>query len=303
LKKFKKQNKTNTARINNQSFRVLGIDSSLKTQNMENLVLSEIWIYPIKSLGGISLDSALITKRGLEHDRRWMLVDENSVFLTQRNFHEMALLKVEMDKNGLIISHKTKSKGIIKIPFDAKPLKHLEVEIWDDKCDAYTVSSVANKWFSAVLNQKCRLVYMPEDSLRQLDRRYANEGDITGFSDGYPILILGESALDNLNNRLDESVSMNRFRPNLVFKGGKPNEEDNWQEFEIGEATFLGAKPCARCVVTTINQDNGVSGKEPLKTLATYRKEGKKILFGQNVIPKSIGRQIHINDVIKVLKC
>jgi hypothetical protein len=270
---------------------------------MENLILSEIWIYPIKSLGGISLDSALITKRGLEHDRRWMLVDENGVFLTQRNFHEMALLKVELDTNGLIVSHKMKAKGILKVSFDAKPLEYLEVEIWDDKCDAYTVSEVANEWFSAVLNQKCRLVYMPEDSVRQLDRCYANEGDITGFSDGYPILILGESALDYLNNQLAESVAMNRFRPNLVFKGGEPNEEDNWQEFEIGEATFLGVKPCARCVVTTINQDNGVSGKEPLKTLATYRKDGKKILFGQNVIPKSMDTNIHINDVIKVLKC
>lgn len=267
---------------------------------MKNLTLSEIWIYPIKSLGGISLNSALVTKRGLEHDRRWMLVDENNVFLTQRKFPEMALLQVEIEANGLKVSHKTKSKGMVKIPFDAQPLEHLEVEIWDDKCVAYTVSEIANEWFSTVLNQKCRLVYMPEDSLRQLDRRYAKEGDITGFSDGYPILILGESALDYLNEKLAESVPMNRFRPNLVFKGGEPNEEDNWQEFEIGEATFYGVKPCARCVMTTINQDNGTVGKEPLKTLATYRKDGNKILFGQNVIPKNVGKNINVNDVITV---
>lgn len=270
---------------------------------MKKLILSEIWIYPIKSLGGISLNSALVTKRGLEHDRRWMLVDEKGVFLTQRNFPEMALLQVEIEANGLKVSHKTKPKGMVKIPFDAQPLEHLEVQIWDDKCSAYTVSKIANEWFSTVLNQKCQLVYMPEDSLRQLDRRYAKEGDITGFSDGYPILILGESALDYLNGKLAESVPMNRFRPNLVFKGGEPNEEDNWQEFEIGEATFLGVKPCARCVMTTINQDNAQLGKEPLKTLATYRKDGKKVLFGQNVIPKSVNKRIHIKEIINVLKC
>lgn len=268
---------------------------------MKNLILSEIWIYPIKSLGGVSLDSALVTKRGLEHDRRWMLVDATGVFLTQRTLPEMALLQVEMAADGLNVSHKIKSKGMVKISFDAQPLEYLEVKIWDDTCTAHTVSEVANDWFSTVLNKKCRLVYMPDDSLRQLDRRYADEGDITGFADGYPILILGEAALDFLNEKLAESVPMNRFRPNLVFKGGAPNEEDNWREFEIGAATFFGVKPCARCVITTINQDTAVFGKEPLRTLARYRKEGK-ILFGQNVIPKSIGERIYINDVINVLK-
>ena len=271
-------------------------------QNMKNLRLSEIWIYPIKSLGGISVTSSLVTKRGLEHDRRWMLVDEDGRFLTQRKFPEMALLQVEIIENGLNVYHKLKRDRTLKIAFDAKPLESLNVQVWDDECDAYTVSEAANEWFSEVLNQKCRLVYMPDDSLRQLDKRYAKDGDITGFSDGYPILIIGESALDYLNGKLEESVPMNRFRPNLVFKGGEPNEEDNWKDFRIGEAEFYGVKPCARCVVTTINQDNAVTGKEPLKTLATYRRVGKKVLFGQNVIPKSVGENININDVINVLK-
>ncbi|MFT5833961.1 MAG: hypothetical protein ACI97N_001590 [Cognaticolwellia sp.] len=269
---------------------------------MENLILSEIWVYPIKSLGGISLKSSLVTKRGLKYDRRWMLVDENGRFLTQRSFPEMALLQVEILENGLKVYHKLNKREVLEISFEAKPLEYLKVQVWDDECDAHTVSEVANNWFSEVLNQKCRLVYMPEDSLRQLDKRYANDGDITGFADGYPILVIGESALDYLNDKLEESVPMNRFRPNLVFNGGKPNEEDNWKEFQIGEVGFYGVKPCARCLVTTINQDNATIGKEPLKTLASYRKVGKKVLFGQNIIPKMVGKNININDIINVLK-
>ncbi|NJN78675.1 MAG: MOSC domain-containing protein [Saprospiraceae bacterium] len=294
---------SNESRVTSNESRITSNESRITNHEYGNLVLSEIWIYPIKSLGGISMTSTLITKRGLQHDRRWMLVDEDGVFLTQRNFHEMALLQVEIAESGLKVYHKLRETNVLEIPFDAKPLESLTVKIWDDECSAYTVSEAANVWFSEMLNQKCRLVYMPDDSLRQVDERYAEEGDITGFSDGYPILIIGQSALDNLNNRLEESVSMNRFRPNLVFTGGEPNVEDTWKIFEIGEATFYGVKPCARCVMTTINQNNGKSGKEPLKTLATYRKFENKILFGQNIIPQKIDVNIHLMDKIMVLKC
>ena len=132
-----------------------------------------------------------------------------------------------------------------------------------------------------------------------LDERYAkSETDINSFADGYPILIIGQTALDFLNEKLETPIPINRFRPNLVFTGGLPNEEDNWKQFSIGESEFFGVKPCARCVVTTINQSSAEKGKEPLKTLATYRKVGKKILFGQNLIPKNIGKVIDIGNEI-----
>lgn len=269
---------------------------------MDNLKLSEIWIYPIKSLGGISLESATIEHRGLQYDRRWMLVDEKGVFLTQRNHKVMALLQVRLVDGGLEISHKLEEFSPLFIPFDAQPLERLKVQVWDDECDAYTISNDINHWFSNVLGVNCRLVYMPDDSYRQVDRRFASEGDITSFSDGYPILIIGQKALDKLNGKLQEAIPMNRFRPNLVFTGGQANEEDTWKEFRIGKTSFFGVKPCARCVVTTINQDNGTTSAEPLKTLSTYRKKENKILFGQNVIAQRIGDVIQVRDAIEIVK-
>lgn len=269
---------------------------------MNNLRLSEIWIYPIKSLGGISISTTKVEKRGLEYDRRWMLVDENGVFLSQRKYKEMALLKVEIIKDGLRVRHKIDSTKSIFIPFDATPVEYLTVQIWDDECRAYTISQQINNWFTSVLGVKCQLVYMPNDSYRQVDIRYASKGDINNFSDGFPILIIGQKALDKLNDKLAKAIPMNRFRPNLVFVGGQANEEDKWKVFKIGESSFVGAKPCARCIMTTINQDNGQAGSEPLKTLATYRKVGNKILFGQNVIARDFGQIISVGDRIEIVK-
>lgn len=269
---------------------------------MSNLVLSEIWIYPIKSLGGFQIESSIIEKRGLQYDRRWMLVDENGQFLTQRKHRKMALLQVKLVENGLQVTHKTEAIPSLFIPFDNEPLEYLKVQVWNDECDAYTINNDINHWFSKVLDINCKLVYMPNDSLRQVDLKYASEGDITSFSDAYPILIIGQSALDNLNQKLEKPIPMNRFRPNLVFTGGKPNEEDNWKKFTIGKATFLGMKPCTRCIMTTINQENGKSGSEPLKTMATYRKIGNKILFGQCLIAAAVGKTIAVGNLIKILK-
>ena len=268
---------------------------------MTNLRISEILIYPIKSLGAVSLQSAKVEKRGLEYDRRWMLVDENNVFLSQRRCKEMALLGVRLHENGLEISHQFLKFSPLHIPFDAKPQEFVKVQIWEDICDAYTISNDINHWFSTVLGVNCKLVYMPEDSNRQVDIRYAKEGDLTSFADGFPILIIGQRALDKLNTKLVKPIEMNRFRPNIVFTGGQPNEEDEWKVFKIGDTTFYGVKPCARCVMTTINQQNAEQGEEPLKTLASYRKKGNKILFGQNVIAASAGKQIHVGDTIEIL--
>lgn len=269
---------------------------------MTNLRLSEILIYPIKSLGAVSLQSAIIEKRGLQYDRRWMLVDEDNVFLSQRRCKEMTLLKVHLHENGLEVYHQNMEVASVFVPFNASPLAFMKVQIWEDSCDAYTISDEINNWFSDVLGIKCKLVYMPDDSNRQVDIRYAQKGDLTSFADGYPILILGQSALDNLNMKLAEAIEVNRFRPNIVFTGGQPNEEDDWKVFTIGDAVFLGVKPCARCVMTTINQETAEQGDEPLKTLATYRKKGNKILFGQNVIAQSIEKQIQVGDVIEIVK-
>lgn len=268
------------------------------TYTIVMLTISELYIYPIKSLGGISLTRAEVTDRGLKYDRRWMLVDEQNRFLTQREHPQMALLKVLVEDNGLLVTHH--SLGSVTIPFEQHDHSKQEVVIWDDTCTGVFVSHELDAWFSNALNIKCRLIYMPEDTHRQVDQRYAPEGMITSFADGYPFLLIGQASLDDLNSRLAEPLPMNRFRPNIVFTGGKPFEEDLINHLQITGLDLYGAKLCARCVLTTIDQQTAIKAKEPLKTLATYRLRDKKILFGQNLIHQGTGI-LSVGDTIEVL--
>lgn len=269
------------------------------------LQLSEIYIYPVKSLGGIRLETAKITTRGLENDRRFMLVDENGRFLSQREHPQLAIFKTEIEGNFLKITNK-KDGSTLKISLqyslNHKVTQSLKVQIWDDETLAVEISSEATNWFTEALGIPARLVYMPEESQRKTDAQYSLTGEeITSFSDGYPILIIGQSSLDDLNNRLENTVNINRFRPNFVFTNGGPFEEDAWHEFTVGHVRFFGVKPCARCIMTTIDQETGEkNGKEPLLTLNKYRKVGNKILFGQNVLISQLGT-VSVGDDVKIL--
>ncbi|MCU0353566.1 MAG: MOSC domain-containing protein [Cytophagales bacterium] len=265
----------------------------------QDLILSAIHVYPIKSLGGFAVDEARVEERGLQHDRRWMLVDADNRFLTQRTDPRMALLQVNIAGNQLIVSKKggTDSVGIPLQPESNEPLR---VTVFDDTCDAVTVSHEADDFFSDYLRLRCRLVYMPDSSIRPVDARYAVADNHTSFSDGYPFLLIGQASLDDLNSRLAEPLPMNRFRPNLVVTTAEPHAEDTWREIQIGETTFFGVKPCGRCVVTTTNQETAEVGKEPLRTLATYRKSGNKILFGQNLVFGRVGGRVRVGDAVIV---
>jgi uncharacterized protein YcbX len=263
--------------------------------------VSLLFIYPVKSLSGIEVSSALLTDRGFEFDRRWMLVDENNRFITQRDFPELALLKVKIIHDGLQIIHKPSEEQII-IPF--KPIVHqdyLFVTVWDDLCMAQPVSNEINEWFSRILSFKCKLVYMPDEVHRKVDLNYAVNNEITSFSDGYPLLMIGQASLDELNSRLTKPLPINRFRPNIVFTGGTPHEEDILEHFTINDINLYGVKPCARCTITTINHETAEKGKEPLKTLAKYRAKNNNIYFGQNVLHSGYG-EIKVGDEIKVVK-
>ncbi|GAA4315761.1 MOSC domain-containing protein [Nibribacter koreensis] len=268
---------------------------------MSHLVLSEINIYPIKSLGGISLTSAQVEERGLQYDRRWMLIDESGMFLTQRKLAEMALLDVALRTDHLEVTHRTKDLPPLRVPLETNSTRSLLVTVWDDICFAYVVSPEANTWFSDALGIDCRLVYMPENSIRLIDPNYAKHNEKVSFADGYPFLIIGQESLNDLNSRLEQPVPMNRFRPTFVFTGGLPYDEENWKTFKIGDVLFYGAKPCGRCNVTTIDQFTAATSQEPLKTLATYRKQGNSVLFGMNLIGLSTGT-IQVGDKIQVME-
>ena len=268
------------------------------------LIITEITIYPIKSLGGISLQSAIVEDRGLQHDRRWVLADEDNRFMTQRENESMALIEVKLTDEGLQVWHRMKKIAPLLIPFDPQTVAGGEphsqqITIWDDVVSAISVSDEADAWFSMILGKKCRLFYQPDESIRLTDPKYSiTKEEHTSFSDGYPILIIGQASLDNLNERLEEKMSMKRFRTNIVFSGGQAHEEDNWNYFSAGTAKFVGVKPCARCVMTTINPETAVKGKEPLRTLSEYRKVGNKILFGQNLLVVEKGK-IAVGDLIE----
>lgn len=265
------------------------------------LKVSGLYVYPIKSLGGIALKSAQVTSRGLEHDRRWMLVDEHNRFLSQREIPEMALLHVEINKDCLLVTHRQQPEKMIYIPFLFDAKKQAVCTIWDDECVCEFINVKIDDWFTAVLKQKCSLVYMPFTSKRQVDQRYAEPGNINSFADGFPMLLIGQASLDDLNNRLIEAVLMNRFRPNIVFTGGEAFQEDQMQQFSINNLDFFGVKPCVRCPIITINQESGIAGKEPLKTLSDYRKKNNKIYFGQNLIHENEGI-ISLDDEIIIKK-
>lgn len=257
---------------------------------MANLKITDLWIYPIKSIAGIQLSTANVEPRGLQYDRRWVLADMEGVFVHQRDYPVMTLLQPEINGANMTISHK---QGIYEpLTFDmAEPdTEPVQVQVWDDICRAKPVSPAANEWFSIALEKPVQLLYMHEASIRPADSRYAiNPHDKVSFADGYPVLMISEESLELLNDKTEEHVPMNRFRANIIFSGGTAHVEDTLRKVDINGVELFGVKPCARCVMTTIDVETAKKGKEPLKTLATYRKLGNKILFGENFIPGNIG--------------
>ena len=264
------------------------------------ICISQLFIYPIKSLGGIALQQSLVTSRGLQHDRRFMLVDENNRFVSQREFPEMALLKVSIEHNQLLVYTNANPNDNIKLPLQVESGSEISVAIWDYQCKALLVDAKADEWFSSKLGKRLRLVYMPDYSERLVDEDYALHNDLTSFSDGFPILMIGQSSLDDLNSRLEHPVGMDRFRPNIVINGSAAFEEDGYRHIRFGNINLYAVKPCARCSMTTNNQQTGVAGQEPLKTLSSFRKGNNKIYFGQNLLVGSEG-MLHVGNELNVL--
>ena len=265
-----------------------------------SFTVSALYIYPVKSLGGFNVTEALVTARGFQHDRRWMLVDKDGKFITQRKLPVMALLQTAITTEGLFVYHKQTPEKNISIPFLSSPAGIRKVQVWNDECLAWRYEDdTISDWFSEMLAMECELVYMPDETSRLVDTGYAKKQEITSFADAFPFLIIGQSSLDELNAKLPEPLPMDRFRPNIVFTSGFPHEEDNWKHFTINEIDFYGVKTCARCVITTIDQQTSIPGREPLKTLASYRAVGNKVKFGMNLLHKGKGI-IRTKDIIEI---
>ena len=256
--------------------------------------MTGLFVYPIKSLGGIAVSTAEVETRGLQFDRRWMLVDDDGVFLTQRQHAQMALFRVQLDALGLRVT--ARDGGDLVVPLEAKG-ERIPIQVWKSELDAQIVCDEANAWFSERLQISCRLVKYVDDAHRPFWPEYSRPGDDLSFADGFPITVVSEESLDDLNSRLEVPLPMNRFRPNIVLKGASAFAEDDWKYLDINTSRLRSGRKCGRCLVTTTDQETGIRGVEPLQTLATYRKEDGVVNFSQNYIPEQLGR-ISVGDIV-----
>jgi uncharacterized protein YcbX len=264
--------------------------------------LSGLYLYPIKSLGGIALEQSSLTERGLLWDRHWMLVDKQGKFLTQRSFPKMALLLTQWQDHHLEVRHRLKPEEKLSIDLRAGTGAYVDTAVWDDALQVEYVNAEADAFFSGQLGAEVRLVRIGAHTTRPADPRYVPDRQVeVSLADGYPFLIISQASLDDLNSRLAEPVPMDRFRPNVVVEGTEAFAEDTWKRIRIGSCIFRVVKPCARCVVTTIDQATAIAGKEPLRTLSSYRTVNHKVLFGQNMIVEE-GSILRLGDKLEVLE-
>lgn len=264
---------------------------------MSHPVLSEIYIYPVKSLAGINVLNWPVTEKGLLHDRKWMLIDSNNHFLSQRRLPKMALIKTEIANEELILSSKT--SGCISIPLYPEDGDQINTTIWHDQCLAKTTSKIADQWLSDFLNIECKLVYQPDETVRPVDPDYSIASDKVNFSDGFPFLIVSQASLDALNQVLHSQISIHRFRPNLVISNCDSYAEDGWREISINSIKFRLPKPCSRCSVPTIDLETAQTNKEPLATLNRLRKWNKQVFFGQNALHNNTG-VLSVDNLVEI---
>ncbi|MEO8011276.1 MAG: MOSC N-terminal beta barrel domain-containing protein [Dokdonella sp.] len=265
------------------------------------IVLSTLYIYPVKSCAPLMLSGAQVEPRGLAYDRRWMVVDADGKFMTGRKHPRMTLIQsVAADCDGVRIAAPGMPGIALTTAVCATP--RIDVRVWGDTVSVRAAAADANAWITRFLGMPARFVYMDETSTRAVDPNHARVGDVVSFADGYPLLLIAQASLDGLNARLGEPVPMARFRPNLVVDGTTAHAEDGWRRIRIGAVEFEGIKACTRCVFTTVDPTQGAFDPtgEPLRTLAGYRRREEGITFGQNFIARGTGTIVS-GDTLEVL--
>jgi hypothetical protein len=264
---------------------------------MSDFTLEQMFLYPVKSLAGIAVTQWQVNEKGLHYDRKWMLIDEEGQFLSQRRVPHMALIKTAITETELILS--APNRANLVLPLNPTGGEVIPSQIWEDNCQAHSVSTAADEWLSKFLKIKCRLVYQPDDLIRSVDPEYAQPSDKVGFADGFPFLIVSSASLTSLNKAMNLNLSMRRFRPNLVIAGCDSYAEDSWREIRVGEIDFRLPKPCSRCSIPAIHPQTTQTSKEPLATLSRLRKWENKIYFGQNALHDNCGT-LTVGDVVTV---
>lgn len=270
-----------------------------------DLRLSRLRRYPVKSCRGEDLEACEVEPWGLLGDRRWMIVGPSGEVVTAREENRLVLVDPRLTEDGLRLRGPGLTDLMVERPVDERLV---EVEIWHDRVLARLADVRAGEWFSEAIGRPVRLVYLDDPRRRPVDQRYAEAGDTVSFADGFPLLVVTEASLEQLNvwiaagpQSADGPLPMTRFRPSLVISGAEPFAEDSWRRIRVGEVVFRVVKPCARCVLTTVDPDTGLRTKEPLVTLARHRKIDGKLLFAMNAIPETPYGVVRVGDQVEVL--
>ena len=263
--------------------------------------VTQLWLYPIKSCAGLRLDEAVLDERGLQNDRRWMLVDEQGKVVTQREVPRLALVQPDLSPDTLTLS--APRMPVLQLP-PGEAGEPRQVDLWGDEMEVLSVPG-AKPWFTQYAGRELDLVYQPDSALRPL---YHPElrlcpPETTGrhltFVDGNPLHIVSEESVADLNTRLESPVEASRFRANIVVAGAKPYAEDSWETISIGNISFDLYETCKRCVLLNIDPNTATVAKEPLATLASYRREGGHVVFGRNIVHRTIGI-IRVGEELRV---
>ncbi|HSX90360.1 MAG TPA: MOSC domain-containing protein [Pseudomonas sp.] len=266
------------------------------------LSLSGLYRYPLKSGAGEPLTQTRVDALGVTGDRRWMVVDAQSGrFLTQRLLAQMNRITMAWQgSEQVLLSAPGMADLSVAVP---EPTELRTVTIWRDSLAVPDAGDAAAAWLSQLLGRACRLVHVPAQLARQVDPGYAAEGDRVAFADGFPLLLIGQSSLDDLSARVGRPLEMLRFRPNLVIAGSAPYSEDEWRRIRIGTLEFRVVKGCSRCIMTTLDPQTGErsADREPLTTLQNYRARDGEVYFGQNLIACAEG-QLALGMPVEVLE-
>lgn len=263
--------------------------------------VSRLFVYPLKSAGGIALDRAELDALGVRHDRRWMLLDGAGRFISQRRHPRMALLRPRLEGDRVAVEADGLEPLVLPRPAVAGGTP-MTVDLWGRPARALDCGRPAAERISSWLGEPVRLVYMPPELARPVNAAFAvDHGDRVALADGYPLHLLTASAIDLLNGRLATPLDVRRFRPNIVVEGAPPHAEDGWRLIRVDGVILHVVKPCARCTVTTTDQDTAAQGREPLRTLATYRRWDGAVHFGQNLIHEGPG-ELRVGSAVEVLQ-
>jgi uncharacterized protein len=260
------------------------------------MIVSALWVYPLKGARGVPVEAAEVTPRGFAGDRRWMIVGADGHFLSARTHPGMLAIQATLWSDGLRVE--APGQGTLDVPTPAPDAPRRRCTVWSSTLDLPEATE-ARPWVEAVMGPGAALVFQPDDAHRPADAAYAPDHEVS-LADGYPVLLATEASRRAVEAAAGVGLDMRRFRPNVVVEGAAEAwAEDGWGDVRLGVARFRNVKPCGRCAVTTFDPDTLVQGKEPLRTLGRLRKEGTKVLFGANLVPLGAGT-VRVGDAVVI---